>query len=205
MGQEVSPLWGPAGVPVNAGAGPHFDVLEIGHDDFVALINADTAFWVLVPRDQALDYLLGAELPQMFLEKEARLASDLNNVRFGLLPSAVYFNPTERCNLDCGYCYLPREARRSGTHMEPARLMESLALLQDFFKSTLPEGARPQLVFHGSEPLLAKEAVFAGIEAYGDYFRFGVQTNATLLDARDQRIPGGPRGGDRAEPGRADP
>ena len=113
MGQEVSPLWGPAGVPVNAGAGPHFDVLEIGHDDFVALINADTAFWVLAPRDQALAYLLGAELPQMFLEKEARLASDLNNVRFGLLPSAVYFNPTERCNLDCGYCYLPREARRS--------------------------------------------------------------------------------------------
>jgi uncharacterized protein len=187
MGQEVSPLWGPAGVPVNAGAGPHFDVLEIGHEDFVALINGDTAFWVLAPRDQALDYLLGAELPRMFLEKQARLASDLNNVRFGLLPSAVYFNPTERCNLDCGYCYLPREARREGTHMERGRLMESLAILQDFFKGTLPEGARPQLVFHGSEPLLAKEAVFAGIEAYGDYFRFGVQTNATLLDgaARD--------------------
>ncbi|MHB9073996.1 MAG: peptide-modifying radical SAM enzyme CbpB [Desulfobaccales bacterium] len=182
MSQEVSPLWGPAGVPVNAGAGPHFDVLEIGLDDFVALINADTAFWVLAPRDQALEYLLGAELPQVFLEKEARLAKDLNNVRFGLLPSAVYFNPTERCNMDCGYCYLPRDARRSGEHMAPARLMESLKLLKDFFVSTLPEGARPQLVFHGSEPLLAKDAVFAGIEAYGDYFRFGVQTNSTLLD-----------------------
>ncbi len=182
MAQEVSPLWGPAGVPVNAGAGPHFDVLEIGHEDFVALINADTAFWVLAPRDQALDYLLGPELPQVFLAQEARLAADLNNVRFGLLPSAVYFNPTERCNLDCGYCYLPREARKAGTHMAPARLMESLALLEDFFKGTLPEGARPQLVFHGSEPLLAKEAVFQGIEKHGDYFRFGVQTNATLLD-----------------------
>jgi uncharacterized protein len=182
MAQEVSPLWGPAGVPVNAGAGPHFDVLEIGHEDFVALINADTAFWVLAPRDQALEYLLGAELPQVFLEKEARLAKDLNNVRFGLLPSAVYFNPTERCNMDCGYCYLPRDARRSGEHMAPARLMESLKLLKDFFESTLPDGARPQLVFHGSEPLLAKEAVFAGVETYGDYFRFGVQTNSTLLD-----------------------
>jgi uncharacterized protein len=186
MGPEVSPLWGPAGVPVNAGAGPHFDVLEVGHDDFVALINADTAFWVLAPRPEALDYLLGPELPRVFLEKEAQLASDLNTVRFGLLPSAVYFNPTERCNLDCGYCYLPREARRGGVHMEPARLMESLALLQDFFKTTLPEGARPQLIFHGSEPLLVKEAVFAGIEKYGDYFRFGVQTNATLLDQESQ-------------------
>lgn len=187
MAQGVSPLWGPAGVPVNAGAGPHFDVLEVGHEDYVALINADTAFWVLAPRAEALDYLLGAELPRVFGAKEARMASDLNNVRFNLLPSAVYFNPTERCNLDCGYCYLPREARRSGSHMEPARLMESLALLQDFFQGTLPEGARPQLVFHGSEPLLAKEAVFAGIEKYGDYFRFGVQTNATLLtqEARD--------------------
>jgi uncharacterized protein len=182
MGPEVSPMWGPAGVPVNAGAGPHFDVLEVGHADFVALINADTAFWVLVPRREALDYLLGPELPQVFLEKETKLASDLNTVRFGLVPSAVYFNPTERCNLDCGYCYLPREARRAGTHMAPARLMESLALLKDFFQATLPEGARPQLIFHGSEPLLVKEAVLAGIEKYGDYFRFGVQTNATLLD-----------------------
>ena len=95
------------------GPGPISTCLEMGHDDFVALINADTAFWVLAPRDQALEYLLGPELPQIFLEKEARLAADLNNVRFGLLPSAVYFNPTERCNLDCGYCYLPREARRS--------------------------------------------------------------------------------------------
>ncbi len=185
MGQEVSPLWGPAGVPVNAGAGPHFDVLEIGHEDFVALINADTAFWVLAPRDQALAYLLGAELPQMFLEKEARLASDLNTVRFGLLPSAVYFNPTERCNLDCGYCYLPREARRAGDHMEPARLMESLEILQDFFESTLPEGARPQLVFHGAEPLLAKDAVFAGHREV-----------RRLLPVRgaDQRHPAGSRG-----------
>jgi uncharacterized protein len=182
MGPEVSPLWGPAPVPVNAGAGPHFDVLEIGRDDFVALINADTAFWVLAPRDEALDYLLGPELPRVFLEKEARLAADLNTVRFGLLPSAVYFNPTERCNLDCGYCYLPREARRTGVHMAPAQVRQSLAQLRDFFQATLPAGARPQLVFHGSEPLLAKDAVFQGIEEFGDYFRFGVQTNATLLD-----------------------
>ena len=43
-------------------------------------------------------------------------------------------------------------------------------------------GRLPQVVFHGSEPLLNREAVFAGIERYADDFRFGVQTNATLLD-----------------------
>ena len=113
MASTAPNLLGPSSVAVNAGAGPHFDVLEVGHPDYVALINADTAFWVLSPREEALAYLLGGELPQTFQAKEAKLAADLNNVRFGLLPSAVYFNPTERCNLDCGYCYLPREARRS--------------------------------------------------------------------------------------------
>jgi len=182
MTQAISPLWGSSAAYVNAGAGPHFDVLEVGHPDYVALINADTAFWVLSPRAEALDYLLGGELPKSYLEKEARLAADLETVRFKLLPSAVYFNPTERCNLDCGYCYLPREARRGGQDMDPARLLEALGKLKDFFVSTLPEGARPQLVFHGAEPLLAKDAVFQGIEKYGDYFRFGVQTNTMFLD-----------------------
>ncbi len=46
-----------------------------------------------------------------------------------------------------------------------------------------PTTGLPQVIFHGAEPLLAREAIFAGIEAYGDRFRFGVQTNATLLDA----------------------
>src|SRR4030042_1082234 len=166
MTQAISPLWGPSQAAVNAGAGPHFDVLEVGHPDYVALINADTAFWVLSPREEALAYLLGGELPQAYLAKEAKLAADLNNVRFGLLPSAVYFNPTERCNLDCGYCYLPREARRSGKDMEPARVLTALARLKHFFVGPLPEGARPQLVFHGSAPLLAREAGFQGIEQY---------------------------------------
>src|SRR5512142_2024046 len=165
MASMAPNLEGPSAATVNAGAGPHFDVLEVGHPDYVALINADTAFWVLSPREEALAYVLGEELPQTYQAKEAKLAADLHNVRFGLLPSAVYFNPTERCNLDCGYCYLPRQARRTGKDMAPAQLLKSLAQLKDYFQQTLPAGARPQLVFHGSEPLLAQEAVFAGIEA----------------------------------------
>ncbi|MEW6387633.1 MAG: peptide-modifying radical SAM enzyme CbpB [Thermodesulfobacteriota bacterium] len=172
----------PPRILINAGEGPHFEVLDVGRADYVALIEADTAFWVLAPREQALDYLLGQELPQAFLEKEAKLAKDLHTVRFGLLPSAVYFNPTERCNLDCPYCYLPREARRQGQDMPASQLLKALGLLTDFFGGTLPAGARPQLVFHGSEPLLARDAVFQGIEQYEGRFRFGVQTNATLLN-----------------------
>jgi uncharacterized protein len=172
----------PTAVAVNAGVGPHFDVLEVGHPDYVALIEADAAFWALVPRQEALDYLLGTQFPQAYLEKEAELKADLNNVRFKLVPAAVYFNPTERCNLNCSYCYLPADQRQHGEDMTPARVKEALVRLADYFKGILPGDVRPQIVFHGSEPLLAKDAIFQGIEAFGDTFRFGVQTNATLLD-----------------------
>jgi uncharacterized protein len=167
---------------VNTGAAPHLDVVDLGRKDYVALVEPDTAFWVLVPRAEALDYLSGRELAEAFAAREADLARDLHNVRFGLLPSAVYFNPTERCNLNCGYCYLPEDMRRRGEQMTLPRLLEALGLLAGYFEETLPAGARPQLVFHGSEPLLARDAVFAAMEAYAEKFRFGVQTNATLLD-----------------------
>jgi uncharacterized protein len=173
----------PATFAVNVGVGPHFDVLEVGHSDYVALIEADAAFWALVPRSQALDYLLGTAFPRAYLEKEAELKADLDNVRFRLAPAAVYFNPTERCNLNCSYCYLPASRRRHGEDMTPARVREALGHLAAYFEQILPKDIRPQVVFHGSEPLLARDAVFQGIEAFGDRFRFGVQTNATLLDS----------------------
>ena len=66
--------------------------------------------------------------------------------------------------------------------MSREKLLESLAILKRYFRTTVPKGTLPQIVFHGAEPLLNREAVFAGIEQYSDDFRFGMQTNATLLD-----------------------
>jgi uncharacterized protein len=60
--------------------------------------------------------------------------------------------------------------------------MEALERLKGFFSRTLPPGVLPQVVFHGAEPLLNRDAVFAGIERFHEDFRFGLQTNATLLD-----------------------
>ncbi len=57
-----------------------------------------------------------------------------------------------------------------------------MAILKRYFRTTVPKGSWPQIIFHGAEPLLNREAVFAGIEKYRDDFLFGVQTNATLLD-----------------------
>lgn len=103
-------------------------------------------------------------------------------LRFGMNLSAVYFNPTERCNLDCSCCYIPETMRREGKHMSSSRLIEALGILSEYFGKHLPRGTRPQIVFHGSEPMLCRDAVFAGIEKHRNDFRFGVQTNGTLLD-----------------------
>ena len=66
--------------------------------------------------------------------------------------------------------------------MTTGEVVSALAKLHEYFRGTLPAGRLPQVIFHGAEPLLNREAVFAGIEQYADRFRFGVQTNATLLD-----------------------
>ncbi len=173
----------PHGAAINMGTGPRFDLLDIGHAKYVAVVEADTAFWTLVPREQAVDLVLGTALPQEFADRYERFQTEMQALRFGLTPSAVYFNPTERCNLNCPYCYLPEDMRRAGVDMAAADLFRALEILGEYFQSTLPEGSvRPQIIFHGSEPLLQREVIFAAMEKYGDRFRFGIQTNATLLD-----------------------
>jgi uncharacterized protein len=167
---------------VGSGNGPTFQPIDIGHPRYVAVIEPDTAFWALVQRDQLADIALGGDLARAYRQKAASFAAEMDTLRFGLKPSAVYFNPTERCNLNCAYCYIPETMRRHGQHMDRPRLLEALAILKRYFRSTMPKGSVPQIVFHGAEPMLNREAVFAGIERYGDDFRFGIQTNATLLD-----------------------
>lgn len=172
---------------INSGNGPTLQPMDIGHPDYIAVVDPDTAFWSLVRKDQVGRVLsggtrTGGKLLGAYRRKADAFAAEMQTLRFGLKPSAVYFNPTERCNLDCRYCYIPREMRRHGRHMSRERLLEAMARLDRYFEATLPGKMRPQIVFHGAEPLLNREAVFAAIEAYRKRFLFGIQTNATTLD-----------------------
>jgi len=167
---------------VNTGNGVALTPIDIGHADYMGLIDPDTAFWALVKKDKLADTLGGGALTEAYREKSAQFAEEMRMLRFGLKPSAVYFNPTERCNLNCTYCYIPADMRSHGEHMSTDKLLDALGRLKSYFKTVVTEGALPQIVFHGAEPLLNKEAVFAGIDAFAKDFRFGVQTNATLLD-----------------------
>ncbi len=159
-----------------------FQPFDIGHPTHIAVVEPDTAFWGLVHKDRLAETLAGGDLVDAWRAKAAGFAGEMEALRFHLKPSAVYFNPTERCNLNCTYCYIPETMRRGGEHMSKATLLNALDRLQRYFSGHMPAGRLPQIIFHGAEPLLAREAIFAGIERFADCFRFGVQTNATLLD-----------------------
>ena len=167
---------------VNTGNGPAFQAIDIGHRDYMAVIEPDTAFWSLVTRERIADVLCEGDLAAAYARKSKQFVREMDRLRFGLKPSAVYFNPTERCNMNCTYCYIPEKMRRKGKHMPEEKLLEALGILKRHFGKTISKSSMPQIIFHGAEPLLNRDAVFAGIDAYGKDFLFGVQTNATLLD-----------------------
>lgn len=166
----------------NVSEGPHLDYLNVGLNDYLALLESDTAFWSLIHRSEIFDRLNNGALVSAVAAGTSTFRREMEALRFGLSPSAVYFNPTERCNLNCTYCYLPEEMRRDGTQMSTEQVCSALEILELHFGKTLPEGVKPQVIFHGSEPLLAREAIFEAITAFGNSFRFGIQTNATLFD-----------------------
>ena len=165
----------------NTGYGPNFKVLEIGLPDKIAVVEPDRAFWAIITLNSLSEVLAGKFLKD-FQEQAKTFQEEMELLRFGLKPSAVYFNPTERCNLNCSYCYLPESMRQNGKTMTAKELVDALQRLLVYFREILPEGAKPQCIFHGSEPMLAREAVFYGIEQFQNDFHFGIQTNATLLD-----------------------
>ncbi len=163
--------------------GPKLVRFDIKHPEYDAVIDADTAFWSLVRKERSAEILGDPEFLIKIGESTPGFSAEMNHLRFGLVPSAVYFNPTERCNLNCTYCYLPEEMRRHGKNMSKDQLFEALELLLRFFHTQMPEGTKPQLIFHGSEPMLNRVNVFSAIEHFKDDFIFGIQTNGTFLDS----------------------
>lgn len=179
----ISPAVPLSDIYANTGKGPTLVPLDIGHDDYVAITDPATAFWALVRKDRVTETLANKSFITSYQEKADEFHQEIHQLRFGLKPSAVYVNPTERCNLNCTYCYIPEGMRRGGLHMPVKRLQDALEKLQDYFTKVMPVGHKPRIIFHGAEPLMNQAAMFEAIDAFKDDMIFGVQTNATLLDA----------------------
>ncbi|MBF0297371.1 MAG: peptide-modifying radical SAM enzyme CbpB [Oligoflexia bacterium] len=175
----------------NTGHGPLFSFIDIGLKDKVVLIEAETAFWSIIKVD-AVPEVLSKDFIKNFNNERQSLLTEMNHLRFGLKPTAVYINPTDRCNFNCSYCYLPEDLRKNGEKMTNETLFKILdkvhgELTAKENQKENPKGNsnfKPQIIFHGSEPLLAQDVVFSAIENFSSKFRFGIQTNASLLNER---------------------
>jgi uncharacterized protein len=133
------------------------------------LFDPETAFWAII--DDARELKL---VKDFLTDREDVLKKELDKYRFEVKPETVYINVTDLCNSECPYCYIPEEVRRRGRTMKRDELFEILSRL---------EGNVKWVVFHGSEPLIAKDLVFEAIEEFK--FNYGIQTNAKLLEKED--------------------
>lgn len=170
------------GLYFNTGNGSTLQPIDIGHEEYIGLVDPDTAFWALVQKDKLGEALTSGPFLQQYRKKAKDFAEEMTRLRFEVKPSAVYFNPTERCNLNCSYCYLPETMRHDGRLMPVSKVLTALQTLKQYFQDTLPAGFKPQIVFHGAEPTLNWDALLAAFDRYGDDFRFGIQTNGTVLE-----------------------
>ncbi len=119
------------GLFLNTGNGPALQCIDIGHRDYVGVIDPDAAFWALVQKDKLAEAFNGGRLLEKYFKKRAAFLREMRRLRFGNNPTAVYFNPTERCNLNCKYCYIPERMRRGGVHMNQKKLFEAIAATKE--------------------------------------------------------------------------
>src|SRR5208337_73806 len=82
---------------LNTGDGNCLQIIDIRHPVYVAAIEPDTAFWSLIEKSH-LGYALSSGEIAGKLERHLKdMSEEMETLRFGLTPSAVYFNPTEQC------------------------------------------------------------------------------------------------------------
>lgn len=157
--------------------------LNIWKDDGrYTILDPDNVFWAVVPSVAGESVFIPQDVLGLYGAMREKLSSEMDDFRTGKELTAIYINPTEKCNANCSYCYVPQTARANGHSMTWEELDFILGKLADYFKSTK---RKQVIIFHASEPLIVKDAVFAAIDKYKDVFKFGLQTNATLLEKSD--------------------
>ncbi|HCC68577.1 MAG TPA: peptide-modifying radical SAM enzyme CbpB [Nitrospiraceae bacterium] len=144
-------------------------------------LDPDNVFWGMIPKDNG-SFILQDSLIDLYKKERKHLDTELYNFRFSADLNCIYIDPTNRCNANCPYCYIPVKIRKQGTQMTAEDLDTVLKKIGDYFKNVKK---KPVIVFHAAEPLLIKETLFDAIRKYHKKFLFGIQTNAMLLEKED--------------------
>ncbi len=144
-------------------------------------LDPGNIFWSVLPRNNG-DFMLPQNLMDLYKKEMKHLDTEMHNFRFNEPLNCLYIDPTDRCNANCPYCYIPAKIRRQGTQMTGGQLDTVLGKIEVHFKGAKK---KPVIVFHAAEPLLLKDLLFDAIKKYHKKMLFGIQTNALLLEKED--------------------
>lgn len=146
------------------------------------LIDPDNVFWGIFKQKSGSELLIQRNFLSLYDRLKQDCDREMEHFRFNTGLTAVYIDPTDRCNADCPYCYVPAKIRTRGQSMTEEQLDFVLTKAAVYFKE---KKRKAVIVFHASEPLLVKEIIFKEIDKFKDEFYFGIQTNALLLKEED--------------------
>ncbi|UCD15203.1 MAG: peptide-modifying radical SAM enzyme CbpB, partial [Candidatus Omnitrophota bacterium] len=147
------------------------------------LINPDNVFWALLSGKKAD---ADKKVHSLYTKFQKKLDTSMKDFRFKTDLNSVYINPTDLCNADCPYCYVPASIRKRGRQMDEAQLTGVLKKIDSYFRRKQNKTAtKPIIIYHASEPLLVKDMLFSSMVKFSKKFHFGIQTNAILLEKKD--------------------
>lgn len=139
---------------------------EINVNGVRFFLAPESNFWAIGEKE---------EVEKFYSERRMELVEDMQSYRFEVDIKTVYINPTEKCNRNCPYCYIPSRVRKRGAEMSYEVLEEVLLALK--------ENGVEKAIFHSAEPLLTKDVIFKAMDNFD--FKYGIQTNAVLLEEED--------------------
>ncbi len=145
-------------------------------------IDPDNVFWGIVKNKTESTSFVPRHLLELYEKQRKFCDKEMYDFRFKTALTAVYVDPTDLCNAQCSYCYLPVKTRKCGRSVTQDELNQLLEKVKAYFKKNK---RTPVVIFHAAEPLMVKDILFNSIKKFKDDLYFGIQTNAILLEKKD--------------------
>ncbi len=156
--------------------------VDIDSKNEQVLLDADNVFWGITGVNGNSNTFIPRELLSLYERVKNKCDQEIKNFRFDSHLTAIYIDPTDLCNANCPYCYVPLKTRKHGRSMTEKELTFILQKIAKYFNG---RDKKPVIIFHASEPLLVKEIIFKAIDRFKEHFYFGIQTNGLLLEDKD--------------------
>ena len=80
----VETLVSSRGLHFNSGSGPTLQPVDIGHEDYIGLVDPDSAFWSLIEKEKLGEVLCDSTFLSQYFEKATTFTEEMNTLRFGL-------------------------------------------------------------------------------------------------------------------------